>query len=102
MNRFISQFGNPSGAVGRILGGITAVSNRKMHEAAAADAVNFSRLLEIGFGSGAQLEIIAKKYHGKELFGIDISEDMLKTAQKKLGGTAELSFNCFNVNILVI
>ena len=33
MNPFIKQFGNPRGGIGRLLGKVMAVSNRKMHRA---------------------------------------------------------------------
>ena len=91
MNPFIKQFGNPSGNIGRLLGKIMAVSNRKMHKAVLSALGRSSRLLEIGFGSGHQLEMISRKYPACELYGIDISSDMLTLAEKRLGGKASLS-----------
>ena len=91
MNPFIKQFGNPRGGIGRLLGKVMAVSNRKMHRAVLSVIGRSSRLLEIGFGSGHQLEMISRKYPACELYGIDISADMLTLANKRLGNKAALS-----------
>ena len=91
MNSFISQFGRPTGAVGRLLGRVMTLSNKKMHRAVMAELNGNERLLEIGFGSGAQLAMIAETYPDAILSGIDISEDMLDAAAKRLDGRAELS-----------
>ena len=91
MNRSISQFGKPTGAFGRALGRIMTVSNRKMHRAVLQELGGVQRILEIGFGTGSQLEILSRSYPGAELFGIDISEDMLNTAMKRLNRKAKLS-----------
>lgn len=91
MNSFISQFARPEGAVGRMLGKVMAVSNRKMHRAVMAELGDAGRVLEIGFGSGAQLDMISSRYPGAKLYGIDISEDMLVQAEKRLGARAQLS-----------
>ena len=99
MNPFIKQFGKPTGLPGRILGKIMTVSNRKMHTAVLSELNDTSKLLEIGFGSGAQLEMIHKKYPRIGLYGIDISEDMLKTASERLGDNAVLSLgNCNKIS----
>ena len=74
-----------------MLGGIMTLSNRKMHRAVAAELGEFSSLLEIGFGSGAQLEMISKMYTGKELYGIELSQDMLEVAGNRLGTSVKLS-----------
>ena len=90
MNRFISQFGRPAGAFGRMLGRVMTISNRKMHRAVMSELGSFSELLEIGFGTGSQLEMISRSFPEARLSGIDISEDMLKAAGKRLGIRAEL------------
>lgn len=91
MNPFIKQFGKPEGLPGKILGKIMTVSNRKMHLAVLSELNKPSKLLEIGFGPGAQLEMIYNKYPAVELYGIDISEDMLKMTTERLGDNAVLS-----------
>lgn len=95
MDPFIRQFGKPSGLPGKMLGKVMAVSNRKMHRAVLSELKAPSKLLEIGFGSGHQLEMISRRYHTCELSGIDISADMLSIAKKRLGTKAKLSVcNC--------
>lgn len=91
MNYFIRQFGKPTGITDRILGEIMALSNRKMHIAVLKELKSPEKLLEIGFGSGSQLEMIGRNFPKTTLYGIDISGDMLRSAKKKLGAKAELS-----------
>lgn len=44
-------------------------------------------LAEIGCGTGFNMEYIAKKYSNSKLIGVDVSEDMLNIAKKKLSNT---------------
>ena len=48
------------------------------------------RVLEIGCGTGRNLACIADRYPGCALFGLDISTQMLLSAQAKLGDRATL------------
>ncbi|ASM72300.1 MULTISPECIES: class I SAM-dependent methyltransferase [Roseobacteraceae] len=48
------------------------------------------RVLEIGCGTGRNLARIADTYPGCALFGLDISQEMLRSAKAKLGARAEL------------
>lgn len=41
------------------------------------------RILEVGCGTGINLQYLQKKYPDAELTGVDISEDMLRKARKK-------------------
>ena len=91
MNKIISQFCKSTGVCGSMLGRIMTVSNRKMHRAVLKELGGSECILEIGFGTGSQLEMISRSYPGAELFGIDISEDMLKAARKRLNRKAKLS-----------
>lgn len=91
MNAFIRQFGKPSGRIGRLFGRMMAVSNKKMHKAVLREINGCECLLEIGFGSGAQLKMIHKALPKTRLYGIDISDKMLEMARKKLGEKAQLS-----------
>ncbi|MEM1428341.1 MAG: class I SAM-dependent methyltransferase [Pseudomonadota bacterium] len=49
------------------------------------------RILELACGTGRNLSLIARRYPGRPLYGLDISEQMLATARRKLGGTATLA-----------
>jgi len=44
------------------------------------------RVLEVGCGTGRNLGKIARRYPGTELFGLDVSKQMLQTAGRKLKG----------------
>lgn len=91
MNPFIKQFGRPTGLIGRLFGKMMTLSNKKMHKAVLAEIGSSGRMLEIGFGSGSQLEMIHSKHPDIELYGIDISKEMLTMAQKSIGNFAILS-----------
>lgn len=47
-------------------------------------------VLEIGCGTGRNLAQVAKTWHGAALYGLDISEEMLKSARATLGEDARL------------
>ena len=49
------------------------------------------RVLEVACGTGRNLQAIGKHYPGAALFGLDISEQMLVSARKKLGKKAQLA-----------
>ncbi|WP_146587938.1 class I SAM-dependent methyltransferase [Puniceibacterium confluentis] len=49
------------------------------------------RVLEIACGTGRNLARIAHRYPGRALCGLDISQEMLLTAQGRLGGQAALA-----------
>lgn len=48
-------------------------------------------VLEIGCGTGRNLDLIGQRWPGTQLYGIDISHHMLDQARKKLGGQARLA-----------
>lgn len=48
-------------------------------------------VLEIACGTGRNLQLIGKRYPQTQLYGLDISEQMLISAQKKLGAQANLA-----------
>lgn len=48
------------------------------------------RILEIGVGTGVNLERLGRRYPQAELVGIDVSSDMLERARKRLGDRADL------------
>ncbi|MCW1986434.1 UNVERIFIED_ORG: S-adenosylmethionine-diacylgycerolhomoserine-N-methyltransferase [Sphingomonas sp. R1F5B] len=55
------------------------------------DAAPGARVLELGCGTGRNLAMIARRWPGMRLFGIDISREMLGTAQARLGNGARLA-----------
>lgn len=79
-----SQFGNPHGAVGTICCVIMNIINRAMYRKviAAVNTGSDSKVLDIGYGNGYLLSRLYKKNQGI-LYGIDVSEDMLKIASKR-------------------
>ena len=90
-NYFIKQFGKPEGNFGKFLSKIMNMSNKRMYSANSDRVSNANRILEIGFGNGKQLQFLRERYPGVDLYGIDISEDMLTIARKRLGSTIELA-----------
>ncbi len=49
-------------------------------------------ILEIGCGTGRNLTLIARRWPGTQLHGLDISSEMLKSARARLGERAILRF----------
>lgn len=90
-NYFIRQFGNPYGVFGKFLSKIMNLSNKRMYRANAEKLSNAKKVLEIGFGNGRQLQLLCERYPDMELYGIDISEDMLTAASKRLGNKVDLT-----------
>jgi S-adenosylmethionine-diacylgycerolhomoserine-N-methlytransferase len=58
---------------------------------AGLDLPSGGSVLEIGCGTGRNLALIAKRWRGARLFGLDISAEMLKSASAKLGADATLA-----------
>ena len=48
-------------------------------------------IVEIACGTGRNLAAIGRRYPGRELYGLDISSEMLRTARGKLGDQARLA-----------
>lgn len=79
-----SQFGNPRGFAGRICCIIMNVFNQAMYKRTVA-LINTSsddKVMDIGYGNGYLLKYLYKKTKS-ELYGIDISTDMMKQSTKK-------------------
>ncbi len=49
------------------------------------------RVLEVGCGTGRNLALIARRWPGVQLRGLDISHEMLETARERLGDGAVLA-----------
>lgn len=61
------------------------------HMIARLDVPKGGTVLEIACGTGRNLDHIAKRYPGAALYGLDISDEMLRSARAKLGGRATLA-----------
>ena len=58
---------------------------------AGLDVPRGGRVLEIACGTGRNLDLIDRRFPGSALCGLDISEEMLRSARAKLGGRAALA-----------
>ena len=79
-----SQFGNPRGLIGKICCIGMNIINKPMYRNTVTQ-MNFDKgemILDIGYGNGFLLREIYKK-NQVDMYGIDISEDMKKTALKR-------------------
>lgn len=61
------------------------------HLIAKLEPVDDANVLEIACGTGRNLDHIARRYPNSVLYGIDISQEMLISAGKKLGSRAKLA-----------
>ena len=85
MNYLASQFSNPRGLVGQIIGRIMAVTNQAKDDwtISLLDLQPSDRILEIGFGSGATIEKISNLVQEGFIAGIDRSETMVQQASHR-------------------
>lgn len=85
-----SQFGNPHGFVGKICCLIMNIINKAMYKNTVAliCADCDDKVMDIGYGNGYFLQCLYRKTES-DLYGIDISEDMLKQATKRNKKAAE-------------
>lgn len=79
----LSQFALPRGLVGHAAGWIMAVKNRPMNRLAVEllDPDPADRILEIGIGAGAALQMLARRAGHGRIAGVDPSATMLKQAR---------------------
>ncbi|MGN0632383.1 MAG: class I SAM-dependent methyltransferase [Oscillospiraceae bacterium] len=79
-----SQFGKPRGMIGKICCFLMNVINKPMYRSivTAMKLERNDKILDIGYGNGFMLREIYKK-NKVDMYGIDISEDMRKTASKR-------------------
>ena len=79
-----SQFANPHGFVGRICCVIMNVINKAMYKKTVTliDTKPDDKVMDIGYGNGYLLKYLYRKTKS-DLYGIDISADMLKQATKR-------------------
>lgn len=53
--------------------------------------IEFNNILDLGCGTGTILNMVSKEMDVKELYGLDLSKNMLEIARDKLGAKAELT-----------
>ncbi|HEY1632178.1 MAG TPA: class I SAM-dependent methyltransferase [Rhizomicrobium sp.] len=83
-NRNISQAMRPHGRVGRIFGWLMGRLNKPAYRWTLAQIGKPRSVLEIGFGTGHLLKMIARQRKPARIVGVDPSELMVETAAKRL------------------
>lgn len=84
-DRFRDQFGNPQGLAGHLAGWLMALSNRDLN-AWAVDQLAVrpnDRVLEIGFGPGLAIQMLARRARNGLVAGIDVSPLMVEQAERR-------------------
>src|SRR5262245_25779963 len=79
-----SQFACPTGALGRLVGRLMAIKNARMNEFAVKmlDIQPDDQALEIGFGHGRTIRMIAERAKAGFVAGVDLSDVMLRQATR--------------------
>jgi ubiquinone/menaquinone biosynthesis C-methylase UbiE len=79
-----SQFACPTGLLGGIVGRLMAIKNAKMNEFAVEmlDVQPDDQALEIGFGHGRTIRMIAERAKAGFVAGVDLSDVMVRQAAK--------------------
>ncbi|MGH6871054.1 MAG: class I SAM-dependent methyltransferase [Rhizomicrobium sp.] len=82
----VSQAARPHGRTGRIFGWLMGRMNAPAYRWTVdqMEAAHPRSMLEIGFGTGHLLQMAAKKLRLAKIAGVDPSELMVETAQKRL------------------
>lgn len=80
----VSQFACPTGTLGRLVGRLMAIKNARMNEFAVEmlDVQPDDQALEIGFGHGRTIRMIAERARAGFVAGIDLSDVMVHQAAK--------------------
>jgi SAM-dependent methyltransferase len=84
-------FGRPKGVLGKLGGVIMAWTNRAI-AARVVELLNIQpsdRVLEVGFGPGVGIQLIAEKATSGEVAGIDCSEEMVEQATARNASAVE-------------
>jgi len=79
-----AQFACPTGTFGRMVGRLMAIKNAKMNEFAVEmmDVQPDDQALEIGFGHGRTIRMIAERAKAGFVAGVDLSDVMVRQAAK--------------------
>lgn len=82
MNYIESQFGNPGGIIGHLVGLVMAYENRERNQRALSllDIQPTDRILEIGFGPGWAIQQAGKLAVNGTVAGVDKSQTMVQQA----------------------
>ena len=86
MNRWIrSQFGHPHGTLGHLVGWVMAMENRNRNKWVVQQLPlkRDSRVLEVGFGPGVALNVLAARLPEGEVVGVDPSSIMVAQAKRR-------------------
>ncbi|MGE0132693.1 MAG: class I SAM-dependent methyltransferase [Blastocatellales bacterium] len=80
-----SQFACPTGLIGRVAGHVMAVKNAKMNAFAVEmlDVQPDDQALEIGFGHGRAIQMMAERARMGFVAGVDLSDVMVRQAAKR-------------------
>jgi SAM-dependent methyltransferase len=78
-------FGRPAGVLGRLGGRVMARTNRRMAQRAVEllDVRPQDRVLEVGFGPGVGIQLLARAAASGWVAGIDLSEEMVEQAEAR-------------------
>src|ERR1700757_4721373 len=79
------QFRLPTGPVGWLVGHLMAAKNAPINRLAVEllDVCPGDRVLEVGFGPGTAIEMIAKETQADRIAGVDPSATMLRQAARR-------------------
>lgn len=86
-NRSLGQAGQPHGLLGRLFGRVMAWHNAA-DNAWTVDLLDIhdnEHVLEVGFGPGAAIEMIGKRYPSVRVTGLDHADTMLAAARARNG-----------------
>jgi SAM-dependent methyltransferase len=90
---FARQLGKPSGWFGRVvMASILNQGNRALIEAAVMElsAKTGERIVDVGFGGGHALQLIAPVVRPGRAAGVEISDAMIDAAKRRFGETIEV------------
>jgi ubiquinone/menaquinone biosynthesis C-methylase UbiE len=85
----LRMFGRPEGLLGRLGGVILARANRSFAQEIVAllDVRPAERVLEVGFGPGVAIELLASAAPAGKIAGVDLSEQMVRQAAARNAAT---------------
>lgn len=83
--RWKQQFGKPTGFLGRMAGSLMAMTNAPMNRLTAdlLDVQPDDHILEIGFGPGTLIQVLASRATRGFVAGVDHSEVMVRQATRR-------------------
>jgi len=84
VDKYIQQFRNPSGFVGRLVGINMNFGHQRLYKRALnmINRNNIYKILDIGCGGGRFIQMLSKNFPSAKIYGIDYSETMVKTTSK--------------------